>query len=272
LIRFKIILIDSSDYLIADSSNRYDGTEAARKLLYFTCGSEIIELSQVKDQLWVPGLAERIMAGYKINAVTLDQLNVCNKAPLIEDGSTDSLYRFRIVPKSGGIGKTVVGLNGYEYKEFEKKDLFKNGNIYEIRIPKSQLKPFFEDEVDNTVWVKSTTASGDMPSRVLSKTESLYSGKKTPPNLFAVMVGTSNYKDDRMDLQFAATDAVKMGAVLEAAATKLLGKEHVFVYTVTTEDKSNYPEKTKIREILLEIGKRANPNDILLIFLSGHVV
>ncbi|MBP8243333.1 MAG: caspase family protein, partial [Chitinophagaceae bacterium] len=219
-----------------------------------------------------PGLAERIIAGDSINAVTLEQLNVCNKAPLLEDMSTDSLYRFRITPRTGGVGKTVVGLNGYDYREFETKDLTKTGTAYEIRIPASEMRTYFDETNSNQITVKSATAKNDLPSRTLTKTVYFDAGKKTAPNLFAVMVGTSNYKDDKMDLQFASADATKMASTLEESAGKLLGKEHVFVYAVTTDNQKLYPEKATIKNIFSEISKRAAPNDILLIFLSGHGV
>lgn len=269
---FTFVLIDSSNFLVTNGKNHYDGTKTAREMIHFICDGEVLELSQVKEQLWVPGLAERIITGDSINAVTLEQLNVCNKAPILEDISTDSLFRFRINPKAGGIGKTVVGLNGYDYREFETKDLFKTGTAYEIRIPVSELRNYFDETNTNQITVKSATAKNDLPSRTLTKTVYYDAGKKTAPNLFAVMVGTSDYKDDKMDLQFASADATKMTATLEESAGKLLGKEHVFVYPVTTDNKKLYPEKTGIRNIFTEISKRAAPNDILLIFLSGHGV
>ncbi|MBL0268354.1 MAG: caspase family protein [Chitinophagaceae bacterium] len=269
---FTFILIDSSNFLVTNGKNHYDGTKKAREMIHFICGDEVIELSQVKEQLWVPGLAERIIAGDSINAVTLEQLNVCNKAPLLEDMSTDSLYRFRITPRTGGVGKTVVGLNGYDYREFETKDLTKTGTAYEIRIPASEMRTYFDETNSNQITVKSATAKNDLPSRTLTKTVYFDAGKKTAPNLFAVMVGTSNYKDDKMDLQFASADATKMASTLEESAGKLLGKEHVFVYAVTTDNKKLYPEKATIKNIFSEISKRAAPNDILLIFLSGHGV
>ena len=269
---FTFVLIDSSNFLVTNGKNHYDGTKKAREMIHFICGDEVIELSQVKEQLWVPGLAERIIAGDSINAVTLEQLNVCNKAPLLEDMSTDSLYRFRITPRTGGVGKTVVGLNGYDYREFETKDLTKTGTAYEIRIPASEMRTYFDETNSNQITVKSATAKNDLPSRTLTKTVYFDAGKKTAPNLFAVMVGTSNYKDDKMDLQFASADATKMASTLEESAGKLLGKEHVFVYAVTTDNQKLYPEKATIKNIFSEISKRAAPNDILLIFLSGHGV
>jgi uncharacterized caspase-like protein len=90
------------------------------------------------------------------------------------------------------------------------------------------------------------------------------------------MVGVSDYKGDELDLKFAAKDAAAISAAVSNAAKKLLntdGKEHVFMYNLTTE-KEHYqlPEKLSIKKILEEIGKKATTNDILLIFFAGHGV
>jgi uncharacterized caspase-like protein len=90
------------------------------------------------------------------------------------------------------------------------------------------------------------------------------------------MIGVSDYKGDELDLKFASKDASDISAAVSSAAQKLLnsdGKEHVFVYNLTT-DKQRYqlPEKKSIQKLLQEIGTRATANDILIIFFAGHGV
>ncbi len=49
---YSTLPVNENDWINVDADFRYDGTDEARKLLYFTCGTEVIELEQVKDQLW----------------------------------------------------------------------------------------------------------------------------------------------------------------------------------------------------------------------------
>ncbi len=90
------------------------------------------------------------------------------------------------------------------------------------------------------------------------------------------MVGVSDYKGDELDLKFAAKDATDIAGAVNNAAKKLLntdGKEHVFVYNLTTaKDRYQLPEKNNIKKILEEIGTKATANDILMIFFAGHGV
>jgi WD40 repeat protein len=45
---YTLTSIDSADYLALDSTGRYDGTENAKKLLYYVCGDETVDLDQLK--------------------------------------------------------------------------------------------------------------------------------------------------------------------------------------------------------------------------------
>lgn len=269
---FTLVVVDSNNFLIADAKGHYDGTEKARELIHFTCGDEVIELDQVKDQLWVPELADRINSGDNISAITLDDLNICGLTPLLEDLSTGDSYRFKIIPRRGGVGETSVYINGIVIKTYLPSVLKKTGTDYEIKIPKEQLRPFFVEEQENIITVRSQTADNAVASRWLTVIEDPVKEKKVPPNLFGVVVGVSNYKGDRMDLDYAAVDAKDISTTIEDAAKKLLGKDHVFMYRLTTDSGYTIPEKKAIKKTFDEIAAKAGPNDILFIFLSGHGV
>ena len=274
---YTFFTVDSSDYLIVDKDNHYNGTEAARKLLYFTCGTEIIELEQVKDQLWVPNLAERILKGDSINAKTLDQLNICGLTPEVEDASNKANeYHFKIKPRRGGLGETVLLVNGIEARRYKATELIKNGEVYDLYINKAELKNLFIAGNENPITVKAYTSDNAISSRGLKINEDKTKEAATPPNLYAVMVGVSDYKGDELDLKYASKDATDISAVISSASKNLLnidGTEHVFMYNLTN-NKEHYqlPEKNSIKKLLGDIGKKATANDILLIFFAGHGV
>ncbi len=271
---FTFIAMNNTDFLITDSSNRYDGTDAARKLLHFACGSEVIGLEQVKDQLWVPNLGQRIVSGEKINAKTLNELGICGLTPLVEQGKgLANEILIKIKPRNGGLGETIVSFNGTPTLTIQPSQLKKTGGSYELHMMKSDLKGYFVEGQENNIAIKSYTASNTASSRPISIIEDPDKEKRLPPNLYAVMVGVSDYKGDVLDLDYASIDANDISKTLGDAAKKLLGNDHVFIYNLTTE-KERYllPEKKSIQAVFREIGTKANPNDILFIFLSGHGV
>ena len=80
--------LEGDDWLVYDEHYRFDGTQGAIDYLYLTCGLEVIDLAQVKDSLWVPGLVEKIMNGDSIlindrPAPKLKDLNICDLTPII---------------------------------------------------------------------------------------------------------------------------------------------------------------------------------------------
>ena len=273
---YSLLPLEKMEYLVIDKFNRYDGSEAARKKLYFTCDMEIIELDQVKDQLWVPGLAERIMKQESINAKTLSDLNICGLTPGVKAMETSTGYQFDITPGTGGLGETVLYVNGIEANRYQKEQLKKTLSGYQLLVKRADLQQFFVPGAQNPVTVKSYTLQNGISSRGVGVSDKDAAKNVTPPNLYAVVVGVSDYKGEEMDLKYAAKDAMDFGNALKTTASKMFNidnKEHVFIYSLTTE-KEHYliPEKNSIKNVLAEISKKAVAGDIFLIFFAGHGV
>ncbi|HEX4875611.1 MAG TPA: caspase family protein, partial [Chitinophagaceae bacterium] len=215
--------------------------------------------------------------GDSINAKTLSELNICGLTPEVEDKSTGEQFRYEIKPRRGGLGETVVYVNGIEARRYKPDQLKKSGEVYELELSKNELSSYFIAGKENPVTVKAFTADNTISSRGIIINEDKTQEKTTvAPNLYAVMVGVSDYKDEELDLKYAAKDANDISSAIAASARKLLnsdGKEHVFVYDLTTAEKRyQLPEKNGIKKVLEEIGRKATANDILLLFFAGHGV
>ncbi len=274
---YRMALVNDDDWIVNDLFSRYDGSEAARKLLYFTCSNEIIELEQVKDQLWVPGLAERLMKGETVHAKKIAELDICGFSPVTEEKTaTAGTRHFTITPGKGGLGNVQLLVNGIEVKTFAASQLKKKDNAYELIISKEELNEFLVAGQENTITLKALTADNAVTSRGLIIKDDKSKDKAAPPNLYAVMIGVSDYKGEELDLKYAAKDAKDIATALGHSARKLLntdGKEHVYIYNLTTSrERDQLPEKNAIKKTLEEIGKKATANDILLIFFAGHGV
>ena len=272
---YSILAIDSAQYLNYDQHHRFDGTENARKSLYFTCGLDVIKLEQVKDQLWVPNLAERIMKGESINSPKLEDLDLCNLIPEVETLETNNnIYSFIIKPRRGGLGESVLYVNNLEVKRYSTGQLIKEDGEFLLQVPAREVEPYFLAGEKNTVSVKAYTADNAIISRgaeTLSEENNL---KKQPPEIYAVVVGVSDYKGEELDLRYPAKDAKKISAILESSSSKLFsydGLDRVHLYLLQTDaDRSAFPDKKSIKDTFTKIGKTAKSNDVLLIFFAGH--
>ena len=83
-------------------------------------------------------------------------------------------------------------------------------------------------------------------------------------NKWAVVLGISDYQDDRLDLQFAHQDAQTLRDLLIEKGG--FSSDRV---TLLTNERASLKE---VRTALFEFLKRPNPDDLVLIFLAGHGV
>lgn len=273
-LQYTFIAVDSTDYLVVDKDGHYDGTAAARRLLYYTCGTELIELQQLKDKLWVDGLAEQINKGQPVTVPTLQDLNICDLIPVVEDVGSEGIYKFKITPKRGGLGETVLFINNNETKRYKINQLTKTATGYELTIPKELLQPYLVAGSQNLVTVKSYTANNDIISRGIKIGVNTTDTTTKDPDLYAVIVGVSDYSAAELHLNYAAKDAKDIGNAVTITAGKLFdkpGQRHVFVYDFNTDSvRYGYPNKKNIRHIFDTIASKATANDILLVFFAGH--
>ncbi len=271
------------DYLAIDSFGRYDGTSGARNLLYFTCGTEKIELEQLEELSWQPNLVSIILgtSNFPFIAKKLSDIEICNNTPtIIQKGIKKDRYEFLVIPNKGGIGKVQLFINSQLRKEYPIDSLIKQlGGGYLLSIPADEIKPYFVSEVSNIVSVKATTSNGEMTSRGgIVETPIIKKENNEKPNIYIVSVGISEYKSSKLKLNYPSTDATSFASAVTASAIKFLttdkehiDKDHVHTYVFNTENDSlNWPYKINIQKKIEEIAKTAKADDVFILFFAGH--
>lgn len=279
---YTFITMDSTDYVVTDTTGRYDGTGAGRKAIYYVCDNEIIELEQLKAIIWQPNLASLIMKRDtgSFHSKSLSEANLCGCTPLVEQqGLKDGRYYFTITARNCGLGEIYLYVGGQQIRTYQPASLQKNGNNYQLIVdPKDIAEHFLTTGEENTITVKATTernklVSKDQKVSVKGKVDSVSANAK----FYCISVGISEYKGDALKLHYASKDAADFEQVISIASRNLLGggdENHVTSYVFNTEPASpeRWPLKTNIRKAFDAIAKAATANDILLVFLSGHGV
>jgi len=222
------------------------------------------------------------MNGEKINSTKLSDLEICDYIPSVERQKDSELnYSYLITPRKGGLGNVIVSMNNGAYsKTYRSNQLIESGSNFILNIPKVEIKQYFKIGESNTIVVTAKTFDNEISSKGEKMTVSENDISSVVPNIYGVFVGVSDYKGEGIDLTYAAKDAEDLACVFDVSAKELIKKiesdstqKHVFTYKLNTGDKrTGFPDKNTIRETLLEIGKKTKPNDILMIFFSGHGV
>lgn len=274
---YTFFAVDSTDYLAIDADGRYDGSEAARKMLYYVCKNEIADLEQFKDLSWEPGLVSKLMGtnSEPITAKKISEINICEYTPVVEEkGFSNGYYRYHVMPRKGGIGEIQIFVNSKLIESYSPASLHLKNNSYQVAVSEKKLFPFFVSEGENKVWVKATTSSGTVSSRGAYTTA--IGGKKPAanPNVYLLSIGVSKYKEEKLNLRYASKDAADFASAVTSSAKKLVnadGKEHVFSYKINTDAENfRWPSKRVIEQLIDSIAAIAKPDDILVLFFAGH--
>lgn len=271
--------IGSNDYVVTDTEGRFDGTQNGMKQMYYVYGDEIVELDQIKDQCWEPGLVGKIMGVNKepIIAKKMSQVEICGIIPKVRDlGIVRNEFIFEIEKQKGGIGEIVVYVNDKSVISYAIKDLSRlKENIFQLKIPRSRIEQYFVGGRNNKISIKAYTSDGSKISRGSEIIDNEIR-EITIPNVYILSVGINKYKSENLGLNYAASDAESFSNVIKKVSRKMLNidtKEHVFSYSLLAKvGSTKWPTKLEIKNTFLEIAKQAKSDDIFVFFFAGHGV
>jgi WD40 repeat protein len=274
------INLSNNDYLVYDEYYRYDGTLNAINQLYFACGLEIVELSQLKDSLYIPNLVQRIMNGESLNHLPkLENLKICGVTPIVEPMNKNKKGNlYKITPRTGGLGDIEIYINGILRETVTEKELKKEKEYYTLLVSNNLIKKFVSKTDSIEINVIAKTKNNSINSRSISQ----YSFKKVEdkhlkPNLYAIVIGIDDYKGVGIDLKYAAKDAQDFQTVLEISAKKYFNYDdtnrvHFYTHTLDRDGKIRgiTPDRNNILNTIEKIKNDSKPQDIVLIFFAGH--
>jgi WD40 repeat protein len=281
--------LKNNDWLVYDQDYRFDGSPGAIDYLYLVCGLEVIDLEQVKDSLYVPGLVSKILNKVPLmrdgNRIPkLSDLDMCNRTPLVEkeDDIKKGEFRYRITPRKGDLGATEVYINSnltftYEKEQLKEVKVKNQTTYYELVLTQEKINPFLvsRDSLSfNPIVVKSKIANGSIYSRGV-KVEMASTIKGEKARFYGVFIGVDEYGNPNKisgdgryrNLDFAAKDANDLANAIEATTGKLFDERNIFRLT---GKEYQPPTKEEIHATLDSIGKNALANDVLFIFFAGH--
>ena len=86
---------------------------------------------------------------------------------------------------------------------------------------------------ENSIEIHAANAEGFLISRATRVTVKREVSSGPPPEFYAVIVGTSDYTGESLDLKFASKDATDFAAAIQLGAERLFTKERVHIVALT---------------------------------------
>ena len=246
--------------------------------MHYVVGLEVIDLDQLKERYYEPGLLQKVMGFNKGSLSDVSALNSVALYPEIKAAIADNTLNIQLQVRSGGMGKLSLFINNKQVSEdlnpVGKTSLSVDLKAYDkFYLPGSntiRLRAY-----NKANWLKSPAytlpytptyglerGSGSSSMRTLAKAK---------PHLYAVIVGTSNYKGDKLDLRFPDHDAKSMATALQAAGERLFeNRVHLKLLTSDGQAAGDMASRKTIEAAFQDIASKAKPTDILIAYFSGH--
>jgi WD40 repeat protein/uncharacterized caspase-like protein len=271
-------------------------------------GYETISLEQLKHY-YVPGLLKRIVDGQPIDRSSDFSVTLFPTLDIEQARAGEPAIDIDLHDRGGGVGRVEIQVNGSEVfsdaRIGHQSDAHFSAGIFTVDIPRERLRPGA-----NTIDVIAWNAEGNVRGRpqsigldlaadgAVTRGAGYQTGvSKTNPsqiNFYAIVSGVSDYAGGSLDLRYAAKDAEDMARALSIAARKYFcaeeiraGKQcsrvHVRLLTTEADKVSRFtglrdvpdvqrldPVKANYTEVFADVAKEAGPEDVVLVYLSGH--
>lgn len=265
----RLYSFDGGGYIHIHPSGLFDGSPGALEKVFFRRGTEVVELAQLKDRYYEPGLWEKVMKGEALRDVRgLDQLKL---EPTIElQDIQKGEIPIKLTKREGGYGKISIFINGKEVVADARSRGFDTSKTSQMVMVKIENHPFLKPGQENQILVKTWSADGFVESRgAVSVYKDPRPKSSIYPNFYGIVCGISEYQNSQLNLTFSINDARAMSQVLQKGAANLFGEDRTFIYTLTSPGELK-PTRENLQKVFDEIKAKSKPEDVLLIYLSGH--
>jgi WD40 repeat protein/uncharacterized caspase-like protein len=273
-----LIALDKTDWAVVSPKGQFDASPNAQKLMHWMVGNEPIDLEQLKERYYEPGLLAKLMGFNKEPLRDVSALGNVELFPSMNYAEPDGTgkLKLQLSNRGGGIGKVRVLVNGKEIAA-DARGPSPAPEATEAHLTVDLTGASIIPGQENTVEVIAWNAEGYLSSRgvkIVWKPTGAEDGAARHPDLYAIVVGISKYAGGSFDLTFAAKDAEDMAQALKVGAKGLFGVEKTHITLLNTSGKEgvSLPTKENIRKAFDSVAKQAKPWDVLMIYLSGHGV
>ncbi len=271
-----LIALDKTDWAVVSPKGQFDASPNAQKLMHWMVGNEPIDLEQLKERYYEPGLLAKLMGFNKEPLRDVSVLGDIELFPSVNYSEPDATGKLKLelTNRGGGIGNVRVLVNGKEIAADARGPSPAPGAT-QARLTVDLAGASIIPGQPNTVEVIAWNAEGYLSSRgvkIVWTPAGVEDEAARHPDLYAIVVGISKYAGGSFDLTFAAKDAEDMAQALKVGAKGLFGvdKTHITLLNTSGKEGVSLPTKENIRKAFDSVAKQAKPWDVLVIYLSGH--
>lgn len=270
-----------SGWAVVDVEGRYDASEPDSDVLSWVIDGRPYRLSQLRDQYYSPGLATSLMTGDRSALRAVPSLSDVRPPPVVRVAPRGgSEVEITVEDQGGGVGSVFVSLNHSDISRQVGAECPTLASGTACRVDLSAFA-YYAPGHPNDVHAWASDGSDRVSSRGLDVVLPASDPERdaAPPELWAVIVGTSDYAGEALDLMYPGRDATRIGEAVALAGRRGFGGDRVHVSLFTTEGGTHpitgapvgRPTLASL-EAAFEQLTEAAPTDTVLVYLAGHGV
>ena len=284
-----LYVLGEKEWAVITQTGLFDASQEGMKYLYYVVGLETIELEQLKARYYEPGLLAKLIGIKNEELPDVSGLDYVELFPNLKKAAikADQLW-IELEERNGGIGQVSVFVNDREVLEDanpERKAILDPIDLKEPIFARLYLPGLKTNKISIRVyneegWLKSSAHDLDyLPDFVLSRDSNNGQPRlrrrrrvrREDLGMYAIFIGTSNYKFQQLSLTFPDQDASRMHEAIKQVGSKLF-KDKVETHLLNTNDAetTELPTKENIKALVSKIADKAKSTDTLLLYLSGH--
>ena len=275
----ELYVFNDESWAVLDNQGRYDASNGGNiENLHFVVEEEAISLDQMKERFYEPKLLQKILGYNKESLRSVQKLNVVKLFPQYEIYLKEDFLEINVLPRNGGIGDITFIINGKQIENNLSNQLKwdEERHFFTMELNLSLYNKYFKKGDFNELAVVAYNEENYLAS---SKKKVQYRpamkggfGSIAKPVLHGIVIGTSDYRGEALDLNYSDKDAVSFSSALQQAGVALFGKANVNIQVLNTDQLNGDASKESIEELFTSLADKASANDVLVVYLSGHGV
>lgn len=263
---FEHIHLGERDWMVKTPDGYFNGTANARKYIHFVSGITTYSVDQFFDEFYRPDLLPKLFQTRGTNSNLQGIQNKLNKSPLpsirvatlpSSNPNTIELY-LKMTDHGGGFENLRIFHNDknipLNYAELKLPSGKETSTTYKQIVQLVGGLNTFKAIASNKSRVDSEPASVELISDAVTKNSTCY----------ILAVGINQYKNPRLNLNYAKPDAESFISVMDERSKNLFGK--IEVHTLYDEEAS----RQNILKSLEDLAGKIHPEDVFIFYYAGH--
>jgi WD40 repeat protein/uncharacterized caspase-like protein len=270
-----IIAFQDQSWAVVDRDGRFDAPNGGDiEGLHWVVGDEVIALHQLQSRYYDPLLLAKLLGSNGDQLIDVAKLDLVALGPAVRvnsPGKGSTKATIALQNRGGGIGNVRVLVNQKELADDACRTRQGSSEATlecTVDLAAAHVLHGRENTIEVLAWNQDET--------VFSRSAAPYTppaaaGDRHEPELYAIVVGISEYASPALRLRYAAKDANDMAKAVELGGRGLFGAGRVHMTRLVTGDPLvKPPTKSNLAQAFTTVARHSHEEDVLLVYFAGH--